>query len=205
MFCPARAPLFPAAAGAAAAHAAAPRGRVPAVGALAAPDWLCSGRQWPQPLLLLPPARGPYGWTPRAAAGAVAVEREAALGWIRIQVRCCCSELRAVCALCHGPTPLPRLTRPASCAACWLSVSIDTANLLWLAVVSLAAASLLLLLTVVVAAACRGVADGVSKDEGLLQQRGGPATRLGAADPAIGLCRSVEESGGARARRSRSL
>ena len=109
-----------------------------------------------------------------------------------------------LCALCHGPTPLPRLTRPASCAACWLSVSIDTANLLWLAVVSLAAASLLLLLTVVVAAACRGVADGVSKDERLLQQSGGPATRLGAADPAIGLCRSAEESGGARARRSRS-
>ena len=81
-------------------------------------------------------------------------------------------------------------------------MSIDTANLLWLAVVSLAAASLLLLLTVVVAAACRGVADGVSKDEGLLQQSGGPATRLGAADPAIGLCRSAEESGGARARRS---
>jgi hypothetical protein len=72
-------------------------------------------------------------------------------------------------------------------------VSIDTANLLWLAVVSLAAASLLLLLTVVVAAACRGVADGVSKDEGLLQQSGGPATRLGAADPAIGLCKSAEE------------
>jgi hypothetical protein len=39
-------------------------------------DWLCSGRQWPQPLLLPPPARGPYGWTPRAEAGAVAVERD---------------------------------------------------------------------------------------------------------------------------------
>ena len=74
-------------------RAARPR---PRRGPLAAPDWLCSGRQWPQPLLLLPPARGPYGWTLRAAAGAVAVEREAALSWIRIQVRCCCSELRAV-------------------------------------------------------------------------------------------------------------
>ena len=72
-------------------------------------------------------------------------------------------------------------------------MSIDTANLLWLAVVSLAAASLLLLLTVVAAATWRGVADGVSKDEGLLQQSGGPATRLGAADPAIVLCRSAEE------------
>jgi hypothetical protein len=39
-------------------------------------DWLCSGRQWPQPLLLPPPARGPYGWTPRSEAGAVAVERD---------------------------------------------------------------------------------------------------------------------------------
>eukprot|EP01047_Picozoa_sp_COSAG01_P089537 COSAG01_NODE_21612_length_893_cov_5.595718_1_plen_104_part_10 len=55
-------------------HAAAPPSRRPRRGPLAAPDWLCSGRQWPQPLLLLPPARGPYGWTPRAAAGAVAVE-----------------------------------------------------------------------------------------------------------------------------------
>ena len=109
-----------------------------------------------------------------------------------------------LCALCHGPTPLPRLTRPASCAACWLSVSIDTANLLWLAVVSLAAASLLLLLTVVAAATWRGVADGASRDEGLLQRSGGPATRLGSADPVIGPSRSVEESGGARARRSRS-
>ena len=110
-----------------------------------------------------------------------------------------------LCALCHGPTPLPRLTRPASCAACWLSVSIDTANLLWLAVVSLAAASLLLLLTVVAAATWRGVADGASRDEGLLQRSGGPATRLGSADPVIGPSRSVEKSGGARARRSRSL
>ena len=74
-------------------RAARPR---PRRGPLAAPDWLCSGRQWPQPPLLLPPARGPYGWTPRAAAGAGAGEREAALSWIRIQVRCCCSELRAV-------------------------------------------------------------------------------------------------------------
>jgi hypothetical protein len=32
-----------------------PRGR--RRGPLAAPDWLCLGRQWPQPLLLLPPAR----------------------------------------------------------------------------------------------------------------------------------------------------
>ena len=183
-------------------RAARPR---PRRGPLAAPDWLCSGRQWPQPPLLLPPARGPYGWTPRAAAGAVAVEREAALSWIRIQVRCCCSELPELCcALCHGPTPLPRLTRPALCAACWLSVSIDTANLLWLAVVSLAAASLLQLLTVVAAATWRGVADGASRDEGLLQRSGGPATRLGSADPVIGPSRSVEESGGARARRSRS-
>ena len=68
---------FSGAAGAAAhrmqrSRAARPR---PRRGPLAAPDWLCSGRQWPQPLLLLPPARGPYGWTPRAAAGAVAVER----------------------------------------------------------------------------------------------------------------------------------
>jgi hypothetical protein len=37
------------------------------------------------------------------------------------------------------------------------------------------------------------VADGVSKDERLLQQSGGPATRLGAADPAIGLCRSANQ------------
>ena len=87
--------------GAAAAHRMQPRraSASPPRGPLAAPDWLCSGRQWPQPLLLLPPARGPYGWTPRAAAGAVAVEREAALSWIRIQVRCCCSELRAVRAV----------------------------------------------------------------------------------------------------------
>ena len=84
-------------------------------------------------------------------------------------------------------------------------MSIDTANLLWLAVVSLAAASLLLLLTVVAAATWRGVADdGASRDEGLLQRSGGPATRLGSADPVIGPSRSVEESGGARARRSRS-
>ena len=82
-------------------------------------------------------------------------------------------------------------------------MSIDTANLLWLAVVSLAAASLLLLLTVVAAATWRGVADGASRDEGLLQRSGGPATRLGSADPVIGPSRSVEESGGARARRVR--
>ena len=69
-------------------------------------------------------------------------------------------------------------------------MSIDTANLLWLAVVSLAAASLLLLLTVVAAATWRGVADGASRDEGLLQRSGGPATRLGSADPVIGPSRA---------------
>ena len=105
------------AAAAAAARVVAPRAsprRAP-VGALAAPDWLCSGRQWPQPLLLLPPARGPYGWTPRAAAGAVAVEREAALSWIRIQVRCCCSELRAVRAV---PRAHAAATTNQACLVC---------------------------------------------------------------------------------------
>lgn len=97
------------------AHAAAPPSRRPRRGPLAAPDWLCSGRQWPQPLLLLPPARGPYGWTPRAAAGAVAVEREAALGWIRIQVRCCCSELRAVRAV---PRAHAAATTNQTCLVC---------------------------------------------------------------------------------------
>ena len=95
-------------------RAAAARPR-PRRGPLAAPDWLCSGRQWPQPLLLLPPARGPYGWTPRAAAGAVAVEREAALSWIRIQVRCCCSELRAVRAV---PRAHAAATTNQACLVC---------------------------------------------------------------------------------------
>ena len=182
-------------------RAARPR---PRRGPLAAPDWLCSGRQWPQPPLLLPPARGPYMAGPHVQRQGRWRSNVRQL-WAGSESKCAAAAPSSeLCALCHGPTPLPRLTRPASCAACWLSVSIDTANLLWLAVVSLAAASLLLLLTVVAAATWRGVADGASRDEGLLQRSGGPATRLGSADPVIGPSRSVEESGGARARRSRS-
>eukprot|EP01047_Picozoa_sp_COSAG01_P056433 COSAG01_NODE_6399_length_3686_cov_69.468506_4_plen_177_part_00 len=49
-----------------------------------------------------------------------------------------------------------------------------------------------------------GVADGVSRDEGLLRRSGGPATWLSAADSASGSSGSVERSGSARARRSRS-
>jgi hypothetical protein len=199
VFCPARrcAPLFP-------AHAAAPRrARVaasPRRGPLAAPDWLCSGRQWPQPLLLPPPARGPYDWTPRAAAGAVAVEREAALSWIRIQVRCCCcSELRAVRAV---PRAHAAATTNQTCAVC----SVLAFSVYWHCQSALASSRLPCCCLAAAAAdrcccchlAC-GVADGASRNEGLLQRSGGPATRLGSADPVIGPSRSVEERGGARA------
>ena len=184
------------------AHAAAPRVRVPAV-----------GRSQPQ----IGCVRGATGLSRccccRQLVGPMAgphVQRQGRWRsnvrqlWAGSESKCAAAAPSSeLCALCHGPTPLPRLTRPASCAACWLSVSIDTANLLWLAVVSLAAASLLLLLTVVAAATWRGVADGASRDEGLLQRSGSPATRLGSADPVIGPSRSVEESGGARARRVR--
>ena len=149
------------------AHAAAPRVRVPAVGrsqpqigcvrGASGLSRCCCCRQ------LVGPMAGPH--VQRQGRWRSNVRQL----WAGSESKCAAAAPSSeLCALCHGPTPLPRLTRPASCAACWLSVSIDTANLLWLAVVSLAAASLLLLLLLLTVCCCWCLSwwrpDGVSRE-----------------------------------------